>query len=69
MSYYKDYIKGLCPECEDWVVAQICGELNTRDAENAKLKKELEEFKSAMNFYFGPSEVFERWQNYLSEKR
>jgi hypothetical protein len=53
MSYYKEYIKGLCPECEDWVITQICGELDSRDDEIEELKRhiqylvqKLEEFTS-----------------------
>lgn len=69
MSYYKDYIKGLCPECQDWVVTQICGALDTRDDEATKLKKELEEFKSAMNFYIGSSRVFEALEQYRVENK
>jgi hypothetical protein len=57
MSYYKDYIQGLCPELESWQVNQICGELDSRDDSQNKLKEEFEEYKSAIEAYIGSSKV------------
>jgi peptidoglycan hydrolase CwlO-like protein len=51
MSYYKEYIKGLCPECEDWVITQICGELDSRDEEIKELKKEIDYLDSRIKAF------------------
>lgn len=63
MSYHKEYISGLCPESDSWVVNQICGELDSRD----KQIEELKEIKAAVEFYFGRSRCFEAVEQYRAE--
>lgn len=43
MSYYFDYIEGLCHEStESWAIVQICEELDRRDDEIAAEKRNTE---------------------------
>lgn len=49
MSYYKQYIEGLCPELKSWQVTQICGELDKRDAEIEDLKTEIRHLDEQLN--------------------
>lgn len=71
MSYYQDYIQGLCSDSPEWVVNQICGELDSRDEQIAKEKRNteverisgqavvsmFEEYKAAIVAYIGSSRV------------
>ena len=67
MSYYTDYIQELCPYSEEWVVEQICGEIDRRDNDLAYEKRNaeverlsgqaviamFEEYKNAMEWGMG----------------
>ena len=71
MSYYKEYIQGLCYDSPEWVIDQICGELDSRDEKIAQEKRNaeverlsgqavigmLEEYKAAVVAYIGSSRV------------